>query len=833
MWLLALPLVAYLPGALIFRAPVASRERRAGLDAEERVFWAVVLSVAWSSVSALALAAASRYSLTALLGVNAAVSAAAALGWRGRLLFRGTAPRPRMTVLAPLALLALGLALYFPVAEYVIGGKDPGIYVNEGIALAQRGSFVIRDPVVAAVPAAARDMFFPNYQAPDYYSLRFMGFFVLDPAQGTVIGQFPHLYPAWVAIGYGLDGVIGALGVIGVLAVLGLLAVYFAGARLLGRLPALAATALLAVSVVEVWFARYPNSEVMLQALLFAGLLAFSRAFVDDDAFFGPVAGVLLGMLVCLRIDAILAWAGVALAVVLLQFRQKRLRIGFLVGAAASAGASLLYLTAWMGAYLDRPKVFLRNLQPQHLALIAAGMAGVLALLAVARNRRIAAAVTKWAPHVVSLVVIAAAIYAYFFRAAGGRLAEHDAAAFRTFTWYVPWAGLVAAVAGFALVSWRKFWRDPALLLVITVYSFFVFYKIQIVPEHFWMTRRFVAVILPAAFVLMAGAAFFAWWNRGDASGDPGAGEAPVGCLHLALPLACVAFMAVLLVRASEPVMRHVEYRGLTRRVERFSERFTPRDLVVFEPRRSSDIHIVALPLAYIHGRNVLVLNTPRPDRRQFEAFVAWARGRYENVYFAGSGGSDLLSRSVAVAPVAADRFPVPEYESAWNAYPTGPRQKKLDFTLYRFVDPPAVPGPIRIDVGSFDDLNVLRFNAKELLDGRAFRWTNDVSYVSIVRMGARATTLTLTMGDGGRPANAPRAAVTCYLDDRLIGETTVQGGFQPYRFGIPPEVAAAAAGREDPAQLRIVTATWNPKTALGAGDDRQLGVMLARVEVQ
>ena len=36
-------LVAYLPGALIFRLPVGERLRRASLPAEERVFWSIVL----------------------------------------------------------------------------------------------------------------------------------------------------------------------------------------------------------------------------------------------------------------------------------------------------------------------------------------------------------------------------------------------------------------------------------------------------------------------------------------------------------------------------------------------------------------------------------------------------------------------------------------------------------------------------------------------------------------------------------------------------------------------------------------------------------------------
>src|SRR5262245_60738569 len=176
--------------------------------------------------------------------------------------------------------------------------------MNEGIQIAQRGTFAYRDPVVASVPGVARDLFFPSHQRPDYYGLRFMGFFIRDPNTGLVVGQFPHLFPASIAIAYGIDGLTGARRTTGVWAILGLLAVYFAGARLVGRAAAFGGAALLAVNVVQVWFARYPNAEVVMQALLFAALLATARAHVDGDRFFAPVAGCLLGLLLFLRVDA-------------------------------------------------------------------------------------------------------------------------------------------------------------------------------------------------------------------------------------------------------------------------------------------------------------------------------------------------------------------------------------------------------------------------------------------------------------------------------------------------------------------------------------------------
>ena len=62
--LIYLALIAYIPGALVFRAPIANRDRRAALPADERAFWAVVISVLLSTTIALGLAAAGGYSLT-------------------------------------------------------------------------------------------------------------------------------------------------------------------------------------------------------------------------------------------------------------------------------------------------------------------------------------------------------------------------------------------------------------------------------------------------------------------------------------------------------------------------------------------------------------------------------------------------------------------------------------------------------------------------------------------------------------------------------------------------------------------------------------------------
>ncbi|MFB3853310.1 MAG: hypothetical protein ACE148_05730 [Vicinamibacterales bacterium] len=838
---LAVLLVAWLPGALVFRLPVAERSRRAGLDLDERLFWEVMIALSLSSVMAVALAFCGRYSLEALLAVNAALSLAVVLAWRSRLRLGASAGRARWTLAIPLALAVVGALLFFPPAEHVIGGKDPGVYVNEGIQIAKLGGLVIRDQTVADVPARLRDLFFPSHDNPTYYGIRFMGFRILDPAEGTVVGQFPHLYPIWIAVGYGIGGLTGALQVTGLWATLGLIALYVAGKRVAGAAASGAAAGLLGISVVQIWFAREPNSEVVAQPLILAAIAAFTFADERHDRFFAALSGVLFGLLLFLRLfDAVIALAGIALALVLLMLDRRRPMLSFLVPLTLVGGLGAVYLAQVMTAYVELPAIFLNNFAASRTPVVAALVlaAAALAVLA-ARRPALRDALKDAVPWLMAAVLSGSAIYAYFFRQPVGRLAWHDAASLRTFAWYLPPAGIAAAVAGYVLLTWRRFWSNTAWLTCILVSSLVVFYKIRVVPEHFWMTRRFLPLILPAALLLLCGLAFISVTRRAPQVYAPGAGRRWL--TGIAVPVLFLGLVGGALARASRAVLQHVEYRGVVPRLETLAARFRPDDLLVVESRNASDMHVLALPLAYVFDRNVLVLNTPKPDKLMFVEFLRQAQRRYNAVYFLGGGGTDLLSRSIRASATASERFQVPEYDSPVNSYPSGVRFKEFDFGIYRFepTDGRAVPDEssrLEIDVGSGDDLHVVRFHAKERTgeNGQvSFRWTRDVSYISLPGMAEGATKLTIWASDGGRPFGAQPAVLRMWLDDEPLGQTMVSHGFRAYEFAVPPSVANAASRREEPALLKLSVSTWSPKQLLGSQDDRQLGVMLDRVEVK
>ncbi len=539
---------------------MVDRGRRAALPAEERAFWAIVISLTLSLVVVLGLAAAGVYRFERLLLINLTCCLAIAALYGGRLRLGPGAPRPGWLVLVPVALVLLGLWRFFPPAEYVLGGRDPGVYMSEGIQIAQRSSLLIQDRVVGSLPTVFHDLFFTTRGYFGNYGSRFMGFFILDPGAGTVVAQFLHLYPASIAIAYGLDGLTGARRCVGFWGILGLLTFYFAGAaRLVGRAAAAAAAALLGVNVVQVWFARIPNAELAMQALLFAALLATARAHVDEDRFFGLVGGALFGLLIFVHLSAVLALVAVAAAAVISLLDGRRPSGAFIVLLALGLGVGVPYLAIWMAPYVAYPVRFVQDLQPLHFSLIALGGLLILALAFAARFSACAGRAHVWVPAALIFVVLTAAGYAYFLRSPAGRLAPHDAMALRTISsYYLSVPGLVAALAGYTLIVRRRFWRDPTLILTVTIFAFFFFYKIRITPEHFWMARRFLPIILPGALLFASAAAFAGLETKRQG----------LRAMSVATGVVFVALLGRYYVLAAMPVLDHIEYAGVIPRLE-------------------------------------------------------------------------------------------------------------------------------------------------------------------------------------------------------------------------------------------------------------------------
>jgi hypothetical protein len=384
------------------------------------------------------------------------------------------------------------------------------------------------------------------------------------------------------------------------------------------------------------------------------------------------------------------------------------------------------------------------------------------------------------------------------------------------------WPALIAGIAGYAMAARREFWRDPAFFFIAAAYSAFFFYKIHVVPEQWWMARRFLPIILPAT-MLFASAAVFG-------SSTP---EHRRTVRRAVVAILFMGFLGWQYVVAARTVAGHVEYKGAITQVDKLASQFTPRDLVIVESRDAgSDYHTLALPLAYEYGLQVLVLESPVPDRRQFEHFLRDA-----------SPDANACSSSAAVARTCCRaRSARRRSRSRQCPFPssrprTGRCSRKRSIrrtSVTASIGSPWVTARMvsSIDVGYFDDLNVVRFFAREITEGRSFRWTKRVSFVAVTGLGGDEREIEFVLHDGGRPAKAPPATLDVYLNETPLGRINVGSGFQSYRLAIPPEIIRAAAKGDNPAQLRLVSSVWVPRDILGASDDRELGVMVDRITI-
>src|ERR1017187_1472430 len=215
------------------------------------------------------------------------------------------------------------------------------------------------------------------------------------------------------------------------------------------------------------------------------------------------------------------------------------------------------------------------------------------------------------------------------------------------------------------------------------------------------------------------------------------------------------------------------------------------------------------------------------------QTFLADALKRYDHVYFVGGGGTDLLSRHILADAVSGEQKSVPEYDAPIDAYPSGVRRKDFDYSIYRLSIGTRPSAPFTLDLGTSDDLNVVRFFAKERTEGRSIRWTARASSIYIPGLTGREREVVLTMHDGGRPAAAPPAPVEVLFNGGSLGTISVGGGVRPYRLALPESAALGAAAADDPAELRLISTVWNPHDLEGKPDTRNLGVMVSRVEVR
>ncbi|MFL1379974.1 MULTISPECIES: hypothetical protein [unclassified Nocardiopsis] len=417
-------------------------------------------------------------------------------------------------------------------AEALVIRRDPASYAMYTAWIAENGHLPIpqqRELIAGDDPAL-------SYQSLAHYE-----------RDDVIWPQFMAGAPLVTAIGYWLGGLDGMLIATPILGALGVLA--FAGltARLVGARWAPLAALVLALCLPQQWVSRFTYSEPVTQILLIGGLiLAYDslvrRTHITDRwsraQTLAAVAGLVLGLALVVRIDAIRDLLPVIGFIALLLLARRGQALPLLGGLALGTG---LGFYAGYGLSLPYLEYLSDSLDP--LLMISGGvvLAAALGTAALWRYGLPRTDRVRWLPVAVAalalLTMVGFAIrpllwpdyghgsdftdgWVAYVQAQEGLPVEGS----RTYYdmslywvgWYVGLGTVLFASLGVALVLRRLTqWRDPqwllpAMLLVWSVATTLL--RPAITPDHPWASRRLIVLVIPA-FVLFA-VWFLSWLTR-------------------------------------------------------------------------------------------------------------------------------------------------------------------------------------------------------------------------------------------------------------------------------------------------------------------------------
>jgi hypothetical protein len=541
------------------------------------------------------------------------------------------------------AWLVAALWLFFRPHEFIIGGADAGVYVNLGASITRQEGILIQDEILADLdPALYPALLRPipsaqsTSQAAGYYLLP--GFYVPGSPAGQVTPQFYHLHPVWQAVAYDLGQPLNAaleaaLLLTGLWAMLGSLAVYLTVRQLAGWETAALALTALTLSGLQLWFARYPTTEMLTQLLIWTGLWAmivwlgsaggWSRQPPEPARvrFWGLLAGMGLGQVFLVRVDTylllivpaglwlILRWSG----------RWRGHHWWFFVPLAGLTLHSLVHAYWQSRPYLYSIFGVALRLGGQSWLPLLAGGAGLLLLIAagylVTADRHLLARLNhlnRPAAVAASGAIIGLALYGWFIRPhlggvegvysdwfGGGAIPRLlDRENLVRLGWYLSPLGIALATAGTCLLIWYADRQTVPLLLVGLVFSLLYLWRVQANPHHVYVMRRYVPVVVPYAMVAGAYGLRRLAWHKSDWS--------RVGAVILA-----VIWLAGLGLLARGFVSQ-VDYRGIIGQMESLNRQLDPHSVLIFDDQAAVSLgDFVGTPLQYVYDHRVFSLRDP------------------------------------------------------------------------------------------------------------------------------------------------------------------------------------------------------------------------------
>ena len=251
----------------------------------------------------------------------------------------------------------------------------------------------------------------------------------------------------------------------------------------------------------------------------------------------------------------------------------------------------------------------------------------------------------------------------------------------------------------------------PALFVTVAIFALFFFYKIRIVPEHFWMARRFLPVILPAALLFACGRG--AGGHRSGTRGARGCCAARSACVVPRAARRCSTRASAGRCWRTSSTPGIIPQARADRRDDR---RRRPADRRVARRRRTRTSWRCRWPTSTT--ATSCCCARALPDKSAFASFLDWARTPLRAACCSWAAAAPTCCRRAGTcgrSPASGSRCR--STKSRPDSLPARRRGRRSSTTASTSScrrDAGAPGGRFDLDVGTQDDLHVLRFHAKE-----------------------------------------------------------------------------------------------------------------------
>ena len=418
-------------------------------------------------------------------------------------------------------------------SELVLTGRDGATYLNIAKSLVEGSDLspdLVKDPFVGSAGY--------QYASPGW-EMR---------SDGSAYPQFLHAAPAVWALAGRLSGDTGLIGANAVVGAIGLWVMFGLMRRWLQPWTALGAVLMFGLSLPMVYFARSTFAEPASLVLLWGGVWLAAAAFESRDA--GPglarLAGFAMGLVFATRLDGWLYGLAIAIAGLWWKGRRdsegdkvfERIWQGFLVAAMVGAADLLLFSLPYLGSHrtlllpLIVGSVLARMLASSGATKLRHRMADRFNERSGAFDRLAAAGFVLFA----MVVLIVRPLFTESYGGSYGLSGAEVAAGLPTGTgrdyvefagwwpaWYLGWPAVALSLVGaFQAIRSGGWRRTPLAVLVTSVLiiggGVYIFAP-SANPDHIWVMRRFLPVVLPvvAATVWVIGERLWAErrpWSR-------------------------------------------------------------------------------------------------------------------------------------------------------------------------------------------------------------------------------------------------------------------------------------------------------------------------------